>query len=61
MMSAGAILLLSNQAGNREFGRRGREVAISRFSTEKIIPQYEGLYRDLIATAGSLSDPGIAG
>src|SRR5262245_6599090 len=47
-MSAGAIRLLSNQSESQQFGSRGREVAISSFSTEKIIPQYEAVYRDLM-------------
>jgi len=46
-MSEGAIRLLSNQPENRQFGSRGREIAISRFSAEKIIPQYEALYAGL--------------
>jgi glycosyltransferase involved in cell wall biosynthesis len=52
-MSEGAIRLLSDETKSREFGRRGREAAISRFSTERIIPQYEALYRDMIASASS--------
>jgi N-acetyl-alpha-D-glucosaminyl L-malate synthase BshA len=47
-MAAGAISLLSDQTQTQQFGRRGRDVAISRFSTEKIIPEYEALYASLI-------------
>jgi len=47
-MAAGAISLLSNQALTQQFGRLAREVAITRFSAERIIPEYEALYAGLI-------------
>jgi len=52
-MSAAAIRLLSNPTERRDFGRRGRQAAISRFSAEMIIPQYEALYAGVIASAAS--------
>jgi glycosyltransferase involved in cell wall biosynthesis len=51
-MSAGAIRLLRDPVASEQFGRRGRQVAISRFSAQRIIPEYEALYRDVIASTG---------
>src|SRR4030095_12681355 len=39
-MSAAALRILSSEAERERLGRRGREVAISRFTTDMIIPQY---------------------
>src|SRR5215831_16869124 len=47
-MAAGAIRLLSNQALTQQFGGLAREVAITRFSADRIIPEYEALYAGLI-------------
>lgn len=47
-MAAGAIRLLSNQTLTQQFGGLAREVAITRFSAERIIPEYEALYAGLI-------------
>jgi N-acetyl-alpha-D-glucosaminyl L-malate synthase BshA len=51
-MAAGAIRLLSDHTAREQFGGRGRQVAIARFSSEKIIPQYESLYHDVMVSAG---------
>jgi glycosyltransferase involved in cell wall biosynthesis len=32
------------------FGAKGREMAISRYSTEKIIPQYIEFYKKVLAS-----------
>jgi N-acetyl-alpha-D-glucosaminyl L-malate synthase BshA len=48
-MSAGALRLLRDPATRQQFGHRGRQAAISRFSTERIIPHYEALYGEVIA------------
>ena len=50
-MAAGAISLLSDQTQSQQFGRRGREVAVARFSADKIIPEYEALYTGLTGSA----------
>jgi len=50
-MAAGAISLLSDQTQSQQFGRRGREVAVTRFSADKIIPEYEALYTGLTGSA----------
>ncbi|HWP43788.1 MAG TPA: N-acetyl-alpha-D-glucosaminyl L-malate synthase BshA [Blastocatellia bacterium] len=44
-MSRRAASILSDERERERLGRRGREVAVSRFATEKIIPQYEQLYK----------------
>ena len=43
-MAAASLRVLSEDAERERLGRRGREIAVSRFRTEKIIPQYEELY-----------------
>jgi N-acetyl-alpha-D-glucosaminyl L-malate synthase BshA len=48
-MAEAAIKILSDPEEHGRMGRRGRRSAIERFSTEKIIPQYEELYREVIS------------
>ena len=50
-MAQAALRLLGADSERERLGRRGREVAISRFSTDRVIPQYEDLYRRVIETA----------
>ncbi len=47
-MSADVLRLLGNEDLRQSFGRRGRELAISRYSTEKIIPQYIAFYEKVL-------------
>lgn len=47
-MAAHTLELLESPNLHRAFAARGRETAVSRFSAETIIPQYEQFYRDLI-------------
>jgi glycosyltransferase involved in cell wall biosynthesis len=47
-MAAASLRVLSDDAERDGLGRRGREIAVSRFRTEKIIPQYEELYSRVI-------------
>jgi N-acetyl-alpha-D-glucosaminyl L-malate synthase BshA len=47
-MSRAAVRILSDDTERRRLGRRGREIALSRFTSEKIIAQYEALYRRVI-------------
>ena len=47
-MAEAALLLLNDAALHSRFGVRGREIAIARFTTDEIIPQYEALYQQLI-------------
>jgi glycosyltransferase involved in cell wall biosynthesis len=51
-MSEASLRILSNDVERERLGRRGREIAVSRFTTDRIIPQYEELYRKVIG-AGS--------
>jgi L-malate glycosyltransferase len=47
-MAETAIEILSDEGHRERLGRRGREIAVSRFATEKIIPQYEALYEAVL-------------
>ncbi len=49
-MAAAARRLLSDAALHSRFGARGREIALTRFTTDKIIPQYEVLYRQIVTS-----------
>jgi N-acetyl-alpha-D-glucosaminyl L-malate synthase BshA len=48
-MAERTLMILSDEEERKRLGRRGREIAITRFATEKIIPQYEELYRKVIS------------
>jgi N-acetyl-alpha-D-glucosaminyl L-malate synthase BshA len=48
-MAAAALRILNDPSEGERLGRRGREIASARFSTERIIPQYEELYRKVIS------------
>ena len=47
-MAEAALRVLVDDAERERLGARGREIATARFTTEKIIPQYEALYRRVI-------------
>jgi L-malate glycosyltransferase len=47
-MAQAALKVLQDDAERKRLGARGREIAISNFTTDKIIPQYERLYERLI-------------
>jgi len=53
-MAEGAIRVLSDAHEIERLGKRGREIAVSRFATERIIPQYEALYRLVIEKSKGL-------
>jgi N-acetyl-alpha-D-glucosaminyl L-malate synthase BshA len=48
-MAEAANRLLGDDRERERLGRRGREIAVSRFATEKIIPQYEALYLEVVS------------
>jgi L-malate glycosyltransferase len=48
-MSADAVRLLADEEFRREMGRRARESAISRYSTDLVIPQYINFYERVLA------------
>jgi N-acetyl-alpha-D-glucosaminyl L-malate synthase BshA len=52
-MAAAARRVLSDDAERERLGRRGREIAVTRFTTDKIIPQYEALYRRVVRRGDS--------
>jgi glycosyltransferase involved in cell wall biosynthesis len=47
-LAAAISELLANPERAREMGRRGREQALARFTTERMKRAYEGLYRELL-------------
>ncbi len=47
-MAANAASLLSDEALRRAMGRRARESALSRYSTEIVIPQYIKFYEQIL-------------
>ncbi|MER3632422.1 MAG: N-acetyl-alpha-D-glucosaminyl L-malate synthase BshA, partial [Blastocatellia bacterium] len=47
-MAADVIRLLSDEELRSRMGRRGRELAVERYSTERVIPQYISLYERVI-------------
>ena len=52
-MSVDTLRLLKDEAMRRSFGEKGRELAISRYSTSKIIPQYIAFYEKVVNKAKS--------
>jgi N-acetyl-alpha-D-glucosaminyl L-malate synthase BshA len=48
-MSDDAMKLLTNEDLHRAFGIRGRELAIARYSSELVIPQYIKFYEKILA------------
>jgi N-acetyl-alpha-D-glucosaminyl L-malate synthase BshA len=49
-MGGDALELLQDENLRLKFGRRGRELAIARYSTDKIIPQYIGFYESVLSS-----------
>jgi len=50
-MSADTLHLLGNEELRRGFGEKGRELAVQRYSTSKIIPQYIAFYEKIVQKA----------
>jgi N-acetyl-alpha-D-glucosaminyl L-malate synthase BshA len=50
-MSTDTVRLLTNESARREMGRRAREAAVSRYSTDLVIPQYIDFYERVIAAS----------
>ena len=50
-MSEDAALLLTDENLRRRMGRRARELAVSRYSTDLVIPQYIEFYERVIAAS----------
>jgi len=47
-MAEGALSLLKDQARWTRFSEAGRDDAVRRFSSDRVVPLYEDLYRDVI-------------
>jgi L-malate glycosyltransferase len=47
-MAADTIRLLRDDDLRESFGKRGRELAVERYSTEQIIPQYISFYEAVL-------------
>ncbi|CAN5313496.1 N-acetyl-alpha-D-glucosaminyl L-malate synthase BshA [soil metagenome] len=50
-MAADTLKLLRDEDMRRKFGERGRELAVQRYSTEHIIPQYIAFYEKIVEKA----------
>jgi glycosyltransferase involved in cell wall biosynthesis len=50
-MTADTLRLLADEDLRRSFGERGRELAVQRYSTSKIIPQYIAFYEKIVNKA----------
>ncbi|HEV2707071.1 MAG TPA: N-acetyl-alpha-D-glucosaminyl L-malate synthase BshA [Pyrinomonadaceae bacterium] len=50
-MAADAAFLLADEATRREMGARARELAVARYSTDLVIPQYVEFYERVIAAS----------
>ena len=47
-MAEAALRVLNTEGERQRLGKRGREIALANFTTEKIIPQYEKLYQSVV-------------
>ena len=52
-MAADTLKLLQDEESRRIFGEKGRRLAVERYSTEKIIPQYIAFYEKIVQKAKS--------
>jgi L-malate glycosyltransferase len=59
-MSEDALRLIKDADLRKEFGTRGRSLAIERYSTEKIIPQYIDFYEKVLARSPALAEHAAA-
>ncbi len=52
-MSRDTLVLLRDEGLRRTFGEKGRELAVQRYSTSKIIPQYIAFYEKIVQKASA--------
>ena len=50
-MAAAAVAILSDEATWRRMSASARETAVSRFEADKVVPVYEDLYREVVASS----------
>ena len=50
-MTRDTLILLRNEDLRRAFGEKGRELAVQRYATSKIIPQYIAFYEKVVNKA----------
>jgi glycosyltransferase involved in cell wall biosynthesis len=50
-MAEGAARLLADEPLRASFGEAGRQRAVERFATDKVVAQYRGLYEGVLAAA----------
>jgi L-malate glycosyltransferase len=58
-MARDVLRLLSDEEMRRAFGKKGRELAIARYSSEIIIPQYVAFYEKVIAHGQNTRTRGV--
>ena len=56
-MAERAIEILSDETKQRDFGKRGRELAVGQFNTERVIPMYEQLYESVVGNRVTTHKP----
>jgi glycosyltransferase involved in cell wall biosynthesis len=49
-MAAAAVTILSDESTWRRMSASARETAVSRFEADKVVPLYEDLYREVVAS-----------
>ena len=54
-MTKDTLRLLKDEKLRRAFGDRGRELAVQRYSTSKIIPQYIAFYEKIVQKAKAVA------
>jgi glycosyltransferase involved in cell wall biosynthesis len=52
-MAADTLILIRDAEMRHTFGKRGRELAVERYSTEQIIPQYIAFYEKVLSEVGT--------
>lgn len=58
-MSADVLRFLADDEMRRRFGKRGRELAISRYSSDLVIPQYLAFYEKVLAKSAQKREQAV--
>ena len=59
-MSADTLRLLNDEDLRRAFGEKGRELAVARYGSDKIIPQYISFYEQVLERTAPLRSTSVA-